>query len=65
MMHYKDETATYRLNGHNIECPDGEGGWYVLDDDCPHERDIFEARCDFYSEEIRILHAEALIEFGL
>ena len=55
MMQYKDQWSSYRLNGHTIESPDGEGGWYVVDDDCPYadDRSGFESRCD-----------EAELEFG-
>jgi len=66
MMQYKDQWSSYRLNGSSIESPDGEGGWYVIDDDCPYadDRSGFESRCDFLSEELRILMAEAEIEFS-
>ncbi len=61
---FKDETATYRLTGNTIESPDGEGGWYTVDDDSPSDISGFESRCDFHSEELRILMAEATAEFG-
>ena len=67
MMTYKDQWSSYRLNGHTIESPDGEGGWYVVTDDCPYanDRSGFESMCDGLSEELRCLMAEARAEFGL
>lgn len=62
---YSDQWSTYRLTGTTIESPDGEGGWYLVDDDCPADDvSAFEARCDLHSEELRILTAEAMAEFG-
>lgn len=66
---YKDQTSRYQLReldtgGHAIFSPDGEGGWYLVEDDAPADVSGFESRCDFLSEELRILIAEAQAEFG-
>ena len=61
---YRDGTSKYRLVGNSIYSPDGEGGWYLVDDDCPSDVDGFRYRCGSLSEELRCLRSEALAEFG-
>ena len=41
-----------------------DGSYWLVEDDCPLDRETFEHRAMLCEEEIRILHAEARAEFG-